>query len=563
MPVSPTRLRFLDRENKILVKDLKELRVNEVFSNIPTPFTDSAMAAALGLQQELLKLQGMLPDLFNLIDSGLFNTQRLVSILSGLDFSSDALSGMGAFFNSLSGLPDAAANAFVSALWEGVLDKVMLDPALIAASGLNPEQLVEKLIADSAKDFLNKAVEGRVDPEDLLKLPGVLNPGTLKPDEVDAFKELIDTIPAGPLSSSSGSSGTAPQPVSGATPESEKWRVFPKLYACFLREYCDRWLERTFYKTFPLAALTADNSAGVGSFLSDHLGRSPMFSLAASACAVQTVHWQCTAALREAHASLSSPALQWGKISSFCDRMITSALSGTGRSATLAGADKAMVSTLAGAHSAYSQYQQATPEKAPALELNYHTHNAVYSGLHKSAVSESSAFVDQYIQSFPVQEMPADQRVGLGKAVMCALLRCVQALEAGARTREPHEQRALLALACTITQHFYGRTRSSAVIGYYRNEHFAKNLAALVTMMRQNPTLSSDQVPQKEEDAKMKQYFNYCLGKIPSSAGVGYFESNSFYDTFSDFFAFSHAGVSFHDLAWYLKTQPTEGLIVG
>jgi hypothetical protein len=198
----------------------------------------------------------------------------------------------------------------------------------------------------------------------------------------------------------------------------------------------------------------------------------------------------------------------------------------------------------------------------PNTALDYHIHNVDYKNVQRKAFDDCNSFVNKYISSFPVEELATDKRIALGKPVMCAILRCVQALEIDARPRHDREQRDLLALACNITQHFYGRIHSATGYGYYRNKNFAKDLAALVDMMRSSTILNSEQDPEKEEDVQLKKYFKHCLSQLPSSTGISYFESDSFYNTFSGFFPFSHEGLSFHDLARYRKSRITSGLIV-
>ena len=67
MTISPNRIRYLDKENKVLVQDFSDLSVNVPITNVETPMTIEAMDAEMGLtlmrehQPELVFLDIVLP----------------------------------------------------------------------------------------------------------------------------------------------------------------------------------------------------------------------------------------------------------------------------------------------------------------------------------------------------------------------------------------------------------------------------------------------------------------------------------------------------------------------
>ena len=70
MPISSTRVKFLDKENKILVKNLKDIVSNDILSDILTPLTELDWLNQFDQLQSLLDLQQNIQDIYNMIRDG-------------------------------------------------------------------------------------------------------------------------------------------------------------------------------------------------------------------------------------------------------------------------------------------------------------------------------------------------------------------------------------------------------------------------------------------------------------------------------------------------------------
>ena len=66
MTISPNRIRYLDKENKILVQDFSDIAANVPMSNVDTPMTIEAMDA---IDEGFRLLQSLERDLMSLVNA--------------------------------------------------------------------------------------------------------------------------------------------------------------------------------------------------------------------------------------------------------------------------------------------------------------------------------------------------------------------------------------------------------------------------------------------------------------------------------------------------------------
>lgn len=131
MAISKTRMKFLDKENKILVKDLKDIRSNDIFSNIITPLLDSDLIRQFQGSQVLLSLQDGMQSLYTTLSDVMLSNFVVKNIISGLNALDPALAHLRATLELIKSMDEKSVGVFISTVFAVTADKLYDNPSMI------------------------------------------------------------------------------------------------------------------------------------------------------------------------------------------------------------------------------------------------------------------------------------------------------------------------------------------------------------------------------------------------------------------------------------------------
>ena len=170
MAISKTRVKYLDKENKVLVKDLKDIVSNDIFSDILTPLLESDLLAQFNGLQSLLDLQSNLQDIYNFLNDISLSDFSLNKMLAGIDFSSPELAHLLGTIELIKSFDETTMAAFISAMMESVADKLYDNPSLIHIySSVSNDARVQTILV-AIDIFGSRVASGEITPGDLSRV---------------------------------------------------------------------------------------------------------------------------------------------------------------------------------------------------------------------------------------------------------------------------------------------------------------------------------------------------------------------------------------------------------
>lgn len=161
MAISTTRVKFLDKENKVLVKPIKDFVSNAIFSDFVTSFLDTDLVSSFLGQQSLLDLQNGVNSLTTLLSDAAVSNFSVSTLLNGIDFSSPQLAHLATTIAAIKGMDDKTVNLFVSSLLEVATDKLTDNPSLVNLYQSVSNDIKTQTLLSSLDIFANKLSTGQ------------------------------------------------------------------------------------------------------------------------------------------------------------------------------------------------------------------------------------------------------------------------------------------------------------------------------------------------------------------------------------------------------------------
>lgn len=175
MTISPSRIRFLDKENKILVQDFSDVGANVPMTDVMTPMTVEAMDAIDEGFRLLQDLQREIMSIVNALTDENIGRYIIDTLLNNLRLNFPGLPGLSTFVNSLRTANPAAFGGLINALIAEVAGSIFDTPSLINIKNGNTQQQVVNI---AISNFAKKLQTGQVDTAYINKLA---NYGTSDP----------------------------------------------------------------------------------------------------------------------------------------------------------------------------------------------------------------------------------------------------------------------------------------------------------------------------------------------------------------------------------------------
>lgn len=160
MTISPNRIRYLDKENKILVQDFSDIAANVPMSNVDTPMTIEAMDA---IDEGFRLLQSLERDLMSLVNAlSDENIGRFLidTLLNNFRLNLPGFPQVAAFINSLRGMDSVVFGGFINALIAEASNSIFDNPSLINMKTGNTQQQVVNI---AITNFAKKLDAGQID----------------------------------------------------------------------------------------------------------------------------------------------------------------------------------------------------------------------------------------------------------------------------------------------------------------------------------------------------------------------------------------------------------------
>ena len=159
MTISPNRIRYLDKENKVLVQDFSDLSVNVPITNVETPMTIEAMDAIDEDFRYLQSIQREILDIVDLLTSENIGQALIDTLLNNLRLNIPGFPQIAMFIQSLRDINPNALGGIVNALMGEIAGRVIDNPLLINRNDKNVQQ---QLINLAMTDFAKKLQSGQI-----------------------------------------------------------------------------------------------------------------------------------------------------------------------------------------------------------------------------------------------------------------------------------------------------------------------------------------------------------------------------------------------------------------
>lgn len=172
MPISATRVKFLDKENKILVKNLRDITSNDVLSNILTPLTDLEWLSQHDAFQSLIDLQQNLQDIYRMIRDGNISDFLGANFLNSLNLSDPALSHLAGTIALLKQLDSNSLNTFIGGLMASAADKLFDNPSIFQNYRGIGNDIKLQILLSSIDIFGSRVAQGLVTADTLMNSLG-------------------------------------------------------------------------------------------------------------------------------------------------------------------------------------------------------------------------------------------------------------------------------------------------------------------------------------------------------------------------------------------------------
>jgi hypothetical protein len=208
MAISSTRVKFLDKENKVLVKPIKDFTSNEIFSDFVTSILDSDLVNSILGNASLLNLQSGLTNLNNLIGDFDVSKFSINNLIKDIDFSNPALTHLGATVAAIKTMDEKTVALFMGSVLEVAGGKLLENPSLVNMyQGVTGDAKIQTLLSSldvfstrltsgelTITGFTRSLKESSGGTVDLVALDGLLAAITANTKVID----LIAVLPGDP-----------------------------------------------------------------------------------------------------------------------------------------------------------------------------------------------------------------------------------------------------------------------------------------------------------------------------------------------------------------------------
>lgn len=213
MPISSTRIRYLDKENKVLVKDFSKIKDSTVFSDIRTPIylTEEAFVEAQEGLRKLRDLQTGVSKIFAGLSDGSVANAVITNILNNQTlFNSGSLAGLAPIVSMIKAAPEAVVNTLMSTIMSEVTEKLYDNPSILDNYKTVSKDINVQIVVAALENFARKSEEansnglsGTTNYLNKLTNSGAINDPSL-------IAETISAIVSGSISNGSSGSGSHP-----------------------------------------------------------------------------------------------------------------------------------------------------------------------------------------------------------------------------------------------------------------------------------------------------------------------------------------------------------------
>lgn len=160
MTISSSRIRFLDKENKILVQDFSDIGTNVPMTDVETPMTVEAMDAIDEGFRLLQSLQRDLMSIVNALSDENIGRFLIDTLLNNLRLNLPNFPGLAVFINTLRSTNPAAFGGLINALIAEASNSIFDTPSLINIKAGNTQQQVVNI---ALTNFAKKVQSGQAD----------------------------------------------------------------------------------------------------------------------------------------------------------------------------------------------------------------------------------------------------------------------------------------------------------------------------------------------------------------------------------------------------------------
>lgn len=161
MTISRNRIRYLDKENKVLVQDFSDISVNIPMTDVETPMTIEAMDAIDEAFRYLQSIQNEILDIVDFLTSENIGQLLIDTLLNNLRLNLPGFPQVAMFIQSLRNLNPAILGGIVNALMMEMSAKVLDNPSLINRKDKNVQQQLMNL---ALTEFGRKLQSGEITP---------------------------------------------------------------------------------------------------------------------------------------------------------------------------------------------------------------------------------------------------------------------------------------------------------------------------------------------------------------------------------------------------------------
>lgn len=291
MAISSTRIKFLDKENKILVKNFEDIDSNNIFSDIITPILSGEILEQFQGLQTLLDVQEGLSGLYRFITDMTVSNFSVKNIINGLDLMDPALAHLASTLTAIKSMSEEAVGVFMNTLLEVASDKLFDNPSLVNGYSTITNDTKVQIILASIDIFSIKLEQGSVSLSSITKeikstIKGVKdlseasftdvfnsikdNKPTIDLNKViagtqvlpkDFYDEILEDEEPVPNSGSGGPATGPPAPgggsMSGGVPQNGSNRFVDPYYDNLLVAYIT--IKRQYYRKYLVANVVSRN----------------------------------------------------------------------------------------------------------------------------------------------------------------------------------------------------------------------------------------------------------------------------------------------------------------
>lgn len=175
MTISSNRIRYLDKENKVLVQDFSDIGANVPMTDVETPMTIEAMDA---IDEGFRILQALQQDLLNIVNAltdGSIANFLIDTLINNLRLNLPGFPGLNAFVQTLRLTDPNALGGLINSLIGEASDYIFTNPSVINRKDGNVQQQVVNI---ALTNFAQKLQRNEIDQAYITRLS---NSGTSDP----------------------------------------------------------------------------------------------------------------------------------------------------------------------------------------------------------------------------------------------------------------------------------------------------------------------------------------------------------------------------------------------